>query len=343
MLITLIGCNKATVSPYGRLSTSLNQLMNELGNDQKNLQRKISERLTSAQSPIQPDLLLLQASMAVADDRLDLARQTINTLLTLSNLSDEQRGLTYLLKATTHYSLGQIVELDEALEQAMQSLNQVQDPMLLFWLEVHKVLMAAYRQNDDMFSQAVAYVLPRLDQAPNNLLGQSMLNTVAIGLTTGMRFNEAINVENIKVRRDEALGNIKGLSDSYYNLGTIYRRLLQPELALLNFMQCLEYSEQMDSDADQAFALQQMAAVASGLNDERAYEWAQQAHAMALSSETQQLYIPTKIVLAKVIIDKSPAESAKLLQEARALSERLDVVQFIDEIDSLEKKILNSQ
>jgi tetratricopeptide (TPR) repeat protein len=342
-LFILTGCNKAIVPANGNLSQSLNQLMVELGVDQKHLNQNIAQRITSEHPSLIPDLLLLQASMAVANDKLEIARQSVAQLMQMNGLSDEQLGFMYLMKAMTHYNVGQVTDLDESLAQAISRLSTTNDPMLLFWLETHKLLIAAYRENDTMYNHSVSYVLPRLDKAPHNLLGQLMLNMVAIGLTTGQRYNEAINVENIKVKRDEALGNIKGLSDSYYNLGNIYRKLLQPELALLNFMQCLEYAEQLESDADQAFALQQMTVVAIQLNDDRAYEWAKKSHTMALTAKVEQLYIPVKITLAKTIADEEPSESIKLLKEARILSEEFNATQFIDEIEIVEKQLANNQ
>ncbi len=336
----LFGCSVNLNSPQGKLSDTLNQLMEEFGQERDSLQVDIAAQIRKEQPSVRPNLILLQATMAISDDRLDVAQQSIHELRAFESLTDEQLGIIHLLEATAYYSLGQIDKLDNSLDSAITKLDKTDDPTLRFWLEANKLLISAFRDNDVMFEQSVGYVLPRIETVPNNLLGQFMLNMVAIGLVTEKRLNEAINVENVIVSRDEETGNIKGLSDSYYNLGNIYRGLLQPELALLNFMQCLDYAEQLDSQKDQAFALQQLTVVALELDDqERAKIWAKEAHTLAFETNTRQLYIPTKITLAKVIAEESPSESMKLIKEARDLSSKFKVTQFIHEIEIVEEKL----
>jgi tetratricopeptide (TPR) repeat protein len=313
--------------------------MLEFGNEQEELQSKIESRLANVEPERSSNLLLFKAAIAIADDKLDLAREALSQLKVLS-LSDDQLGLAAILQARIHYSLGQIDELNAPLTHATEKLSQTRDPVLKFWLAADQLLISAYTKDDKVFERAAEYALSHLDVIPENLLGQSMLNVVAIGLTTGGRYNQAIDIENIKVERDEALGNIKGLSDSYYNLGGLYRNLLQPELALLNFMQCLDYSEQLGSELDQAFALQQMGAVAFELEDyENAEVWARKAYTLAYSTKTQQLYIPTSVTLAKVIVSSLPDESRKLIQEARNLSDEYNVEHFIKEIEIVEREL----
>lgn len=343
LLIILVGCTESTPSSDKSLTGSLNELLANLGQEHKDLHIAIATQIVQENSHTQPNVLLLQTAMSLADDKLALAQDSIDKLMNIDDLSDDQAGLAYLFEATAHYTVGQTEALDTSLNQALLMLNGTSDPVLKFWLESYKVLLSSYRGNQPMFEQSVGYVLPRLNSAPQNLLGQSMLNVIAIGLTTGQRFNDAIDVENIKVARDEALGNVQGLSDSYYNLGTLYRHLEQPELALLSFMRCLEYAEQLMSDRDQAYALQQMTVVTLTLNDHtRAMEWAREAHSLALSSNTPQLYIPTKLTLAKVIAHTSPSESQKLLNEAKALSVELNVDQFLEDIKSIEKMLADN-
>jgi tetratricopeptide (TPR) repeat protein len=341
VLLSLIGCGEDKAHPQNRLSTSLDHMLQKLDQEEQNLQVQIENQIAKGNPRISPNLLLLSAAIASSNDELTTVRQSLDTLMRVKNLSDDQLGLTYLLEATRYYALGQVTRLDDSLNKAILKLDDTSDPGLKLWLEANKVLIAAFRHNNVMFDEAVNYVLPRIETAPNNLLGQFMLNMIAIGLTTEERFNDAINVESIKVSRDEALGNVKGLSDSYYNLGNIYRKLLQPELALLNFMQCLDYSEQLGSSQDQAFALQQMAVVALELEDnDRAKQWARDAHSLAISSNSQQLYIPTKVALAKAIADEKPMESAALLKEARTLSSKLNVTHFMAEIEAIERKLV---
>ena len=321
------------------LSTSLNELMLEFGHEQGELLSKIESKLANTEQDESSVLLLLKAAIAIADDKLDIAREALRQLKQLS-LTDDQLGLAAILQARIHYSLGQIDDLNALLTQATEKLSQTQDPILRFWLAADQLLISAYIKDDKVFDKASDYALSHLNVVPENLLGQSMLNVVAIGLTTGGRYNQAIDVENIKVERDEALGNIKGLSDSYYNLGGLYRNLLQPELALFNFMQCFDYSEQLGSELDQAFALQQMGAVAFELEDyENAESWSRKAHSLAYSTKTQQLYIPTNVTLAKVIASSLPEESRELIQEARKLSDEYKVEHFLKEIEIVEREL----
>ena len=249
-------------------------------------------------------IFMSQSEVLAQPGKADSIRKVLRKSKTISEINENRLELARAIMPDSLFVVRNLIKLVESDKSSLDNnsiatLNNVKG--LYYWFNQE------YDQAIDQFKKTLQ--LPRA-QIEDELIAEASNNTGSLFRRFGQN-DSAIYYLNISLSVDKQRGNILGIAKNYYDIGTLYSRKSQFELAQRYLLQSAEYFEASGVNSRFISAITALGNLYTQLEDTaNAMQMYRKAEALAIKNENERDLIVTYNNICGLLLSNARYEEA---------------------------------